>query len=59
MLPCQEKVLPGKEVIVIFPTKKVLRQKEVLLALPLRYSVKGGRLWLYDLIISTTVDVEH
>ena len=27
-----EKVLPGKEVIVIFPTK--------------RYSVKGGRLWL-------------
>lgn len=42
-----EKVLPGKEVIVIFPTKKVLRQKEVLLApLPLRYSVKGGRLWL-------------
>lgn len=35
MLPilfCPEKVLPGKEVIVIFPTKKVLRQKEVLLA---------------------------
>ena len=29
------------------PHKKVLRQKEVLLAsLPLRYSVKGGRLWL-------------
>lgn len=29
------------------PHKKVLRQKEVLLApLPLRYSEKGGRLWL-------------
>lgn len=29
------------------PHKKVLRQKEVLLApLPIRYSVKGGRLWL-------------
>lgn len=47
MLLCQEKVLPGKEVIAIFPTKKVLRQKEVLLTpLPLRYSEKGGRLWL-------------